>query len=84
MNRLRESRARAAYLTDHGVDFTISDGDPLFISGISGIELTKAIFARVGEKEYDVKELPYIDYPAEYWIGWIRERVISITHSIIT
>jgi DNA-binding Xre family transcriptional regulator len=54
-----------------GIASEFEAGNPLFLSGKSGIELAKDIFRRVGERDYEVKDLPYIDYPAEYWVGWI-------------
>ena len=46
-------------------------GNVKFISGMSGIELETYILEKCGKKASDVTELPYIDYPPEYWIGWI-------------
>ena len=46
-------------------------GNVKFISGMSGIELAKHILEKCGKKSSDITELPYIDYPPEYWIGWI-------------
>ena len=54
-----------------GVAEEFGKGNPLLISGKSGIELAKLIFERVGEKDYPTKDLPYVDYPPEYWVGWI-------------
>ncbi len=46
-------------------------GNVKYISGMSGIELAKLIFDRCGKKVNGSAEIPYTDYPAEYWIGWI-------------
>lgn len=46
-------------------------GNVKFISGMSGIELARHVLEKCGKKSSDVAELPYIDYPPEYWIGWI-------------
>lgn len=46
-------------------------GNIKFISGMSGIELATYILEKCGKKASDITELPYIDYPPEYWIGWI-------------
>ena len=46
-------------------------GNVKFISGMSGIELAKHILEKCGKKSSDIAEMPYIDYPPEYWIGWI-------------
>lgn len=46
-------------------------GNVKFISGMSGIELARHILEKCGKKSSDIAEMPYIDYPPEYWIGWI-------------
>ena len=46
-------------------------GNVKYISGMSGIELARLILEKCGKKVADIEELPYIDYPPEYWIGWI-------------
>ncbi len=46
-------------------------GNVKYISGMSGIELCRLIFQKCGMKVPDETEIPHIDYPAEYWIGWI-------------
>lgn len=46
-------------------------GNVKYISGMSGIELARCVLERCGKKPSDISELPYIDYPPEYWIGWI-------------
>ena len=46
-------------------------GNVKYISGMSGIELARLILEKCGKKVADVSELPYIDYPPEYWVGWI-------------
>ena len=46
-------------------------GNVKYISGMSGAELVRLVLEKCGKKLSDVKELPYIDYPPEYWIGWI-------------
>ena len=38
---------------------------------MSGIELARIVLEKCGKKASDVSELPYIDYPPEYWVGWI-------------
>lgn len=54
-----------------GVAREFGTGNPLLISGKSGIELAREVFQRVGAKDSGVKELSYFDYPPEYWVGWI-------------
>lgn len=54
-----------------GIAKEFGAGNPLLISGKSGIELASEVFQRVGKRNCEAKELPYIDYPPEYWAGWI-------------
>ncbi len=46
-------------------------GNVKYISGMSGIELCRLIFHKYGIKEPEETELTHINYPPEYWIGWI-------------
>lgn len=46
-------------------------GNVKYISGMSGIELARLVLETCGKKGSEATELPYIDYPTEYWIGWI-------------
>ena len=46
-------------------------GNVKYISGMSGIELARLILEKCGKKVADIEALPYIDYPPEYWVGWI-------------
>lgn len=46
-------------------------GNVKYISGMSGIELCRLIFKKCGIKEPEDTEFTHIDYPPEYWIGWI-------------
>lgn len=46
-------------------------GNVKYISGMSGIELARLVLEKCGKKSSNETELPYIDYPPEYWIGWI-------------
>lgn len=46
-------------------------GNVKYIAGMSGVELARLVLEKCGKKASDVSELPYIDYPAEYWVGWI-------------
>ncbi|MBE6812252.1 MAG: helix-turn-helix transcriptional regulator [Ruminococcaceae bacterium] len=54
-----------------GVADEFARGNVKFISGMSGIELAGYILEKCGKKASDITEMPYIDYPPEYWIGWI-------------
>lgn len=54
-----------------GIAEEFGRGNAKYISGMSGIELAQLILERCGKKAEAVKELPYIDYPPEYWVGWI-------------
>ncbi|MBQ7115446.1 MAG: helix-turn-helix transcriptional regulator [Clostridia bacterium] len=54
-----------------GVAEEFGRGNVKYISGMSGIELAKIVLKICGKKTSDIIEIPYLDYPAEYWIGWI-------------
>ena len=54
-----------------GISDEFGRGNVKYISGMSGVELAKAVLEKCGKETYDVRDLPYIDYPPEYWIGWI-------------
>ena len=54
-----------------GIAHEFGRGNVKYISGMSGIELARLILEKCGKKASDVNELPYIDYPPEYWVGWI-------------
>lgn len=46
-------------------------GNVKYISGMSGIELCLLILHKVGLTPPQETELTYINYPPEYWVGWI-------------
>ena len=54
-----------------GISEEFGKGNVKYISGMSGIELARDVLENCGKKSSDIYELPYIDYPPEYWIGWI-------------
>lgn len=54
-----------------GISEEFEKGNVKYISGMSGIELARDVLENCGKKPSDISELPYIDYPPEYWIGWI-------------
>ncbi len=54
-----------------GIAEEFGRGNVKHISGMSGIELAKLVLEKCGKKATGETELPYIDYPPEYWIGWI-------------
>lgn len=54
-----------------GIADEFGRGNVKFISGMSGIELARHILETCGKKASDLTEMPYIDYPPEYWVGWI-------------
>ena len=54
-----------------GIASEFGKGNVKFISGMSGVELARLVLEKCGKSVYDVTELPYIDYPPEYWVGWI-------------
>lgn len=54
-----------------GIAEEFGRGNAKYISGMSGMELVQLILEKCGKKTVAFKELPYIDYPPEYWVGWI-------------
>lgn len=54
-----------------GVAKEFGKGNITYLSGMSGIELARYVLERCGKTKGAVSELPYVDYPREYWIGWI-------------
>lgn len=54
-----------------GIADEFGRGNVKYISGMSGIELARLVIERCGKKTVKIEELPYIDYPPEYWVGWI-------------
>lgn len=54
-----------------GIADEFGHGNVKFISGMSGIELAKCVLETCGMQASDDTDLMYIDYPPEYWCGWI-------------
>lgn len=54
-----------------GIADEFGRGNVKYISGMSGIELAMNILEKCGKDASGITEIPYIDYPPEYWIGWI-------------
>lgn len=54
-----------------GVASEFGRGNVKYISGMSGIELARLVLEKCGKKSTGITEIPYIDYPPEYWVGWI-------------
>ena len=54
-----------------GIADEFGKGNVKYISGMSGIELARTVIEQCGKKAVKIDELPYVDYPPEYWIGWI-------------
>lgn len=54
-----------------GIATDFGKGNVKYIAGMSGVELARLVLEKCGKKASDISELPYIDYPAEYWVGWI-------------
>ena len=46
-------------------------GNVKYVSGMSGVEFARLVLEICGKQCGDIHELPYVDYPPEYWIGWI-------------
>lgn len=54
-----------------GIASEFGRGNVKYISGMSGIELARLVLEKCGKKANNITEIPYIDYPPEYWVGWI-------------
>ena len=54
-----------------GIAEEFGKGNVKYISGMSGFELAHTVIRKCGKEGVIIDELPYIDYPPEYWIGWI-------------
>jgi len=54
-----------------GIAEEFGRGNVTYLSGMSGIELARRVLSSCGIKSSDLVELPHMDYPAEYWVGWI-------------
>lgn len=54
-----------------GIAAEFGKGNVKYVAGMSGVELARLVLEKCGKKASDISELPYIDYPAEYWVGWI-------------
>lgn len=54
-----------------GIAVEFGRGNVTYISGMSGIELARVVFRRTGKSWTEEQNLAHIDYPAEYWVGWI-------------
>lgn len=54
-----------------GIADEFGKGNVKYISGMSGIELARTVIEQCGKKAVKIDGLPYVDYPPEYWIGWI-------------
>ncbi|MCF0262824.1 MAG: helix-turn-helix transcriptional regulator [Sphaerochaetaceae bacterium] len=55
-----------------GIALEFGKGNTLYLSGMSGSELSYKILDRVGYRHInEFLELEHIDYPKEYWVGWI-------------
>lgn len=46
-------------------------GDAMYVSGMSGIELTRKVLTVCGKTIPDYKENSSCHYSPEYWVGWI-------------
>ena len=54
-----------------GVSDEFGRGNVKFISGMSGIELARHILKMCGMEVGEHADALHIDYPPEYWCGWI-------------
>ena len=54
-----------------GIAAEFGRGNVKYISGMSGIELCRLVMHKCGLTLPEVTEIEHIDYPAEYWCGWI-------------
>ena len=54
-----------------GIADEFGRGNVKYISGMSGIELTRHILRMCGMEVSEHTDALHIDYPPEYWCGWI-------------
>jgi len=54
-----------------GVADEFGRGNVKYISGMSGIELARQVLKACGMEVREHTDLLHIDYPPEYWVGWI-------------
>ena len=54
-----------------GVADEFGRGNAKFISGMSGIELARYVLSKCGVSVGEHADIAHIDYPPEYWCGWI-------------
>ena len=54
-----------------GLSDEFGKGNVKYISGMSGIEFARLVLEICGKQCDKIRELPYVDYPPEYWVGWI-------------
>ncbi len=54
-----------------GIADEFGRGNVKYISGMSGIELARLVFKKCGIDAPAKTETEHIDYPCEYWVGWI-------------
>lgn len=54
-----------------GIAMEFGKGNVKYISGMSGIELARYILKTCGIDIGEYTETAHIDYPPEYWCGWI-------------
>lgn len=54
-----------------GVADEFGHGNVKFISGMSGIELARYVLKTCGMIASEKTDFEHIDYPPEYWCGWI-------------
>lgn len=54
-----------------GLAYEFGRGNVTYLSGMSGIELSRLVLSKCGIELPEKTEVNHIDYPAEYWVGWI-------------
>lgn len=59
------------FFNTSGLSYEFGRGNVKFISGMSGIELADLILEKCGISSSEKTDITNIDYPSEYWIGWI-------------
>lgn len=54
-----------------GVASEFGWGNVKFISGMSGIELARHVLIQGSMEVNEYTDVLHIDYPPEYWVGWV-------------
>ena len=66
-----EGQAFLNHFIISGLSDEFGKGNAKYVSGMSGIEFARLVLEKSGRECGNIADIPYFDYPPEYWIGWI-------------